>query len=233
MSAALVVCADTAERRRYAAALRSRDMEVVPARSRAQATSLLRKRTVDVVLFAASQPDAIASVRDLRSRTDRPLIAVSAPVGELTTVALLDAGADDVVCEPVGVEELLARLRARLRRCARVEDREPVVTDDFTIYLADRRFIRADGSEMTLSPTEWRLIEVLVHHAGHLVSREDVLTAVWGPSRAHKTQYLRVYMTGIRRKVEPEPAHPRYFVTVPGLGLRFVSDPITVRQPAS
>jgi len=233
VNAALVVCADTAERRPLVAALRYGDMDVVTARSNAQASSLLRRRAIDVVLFAASQPDAVAGTCDLRSRTDRLLIAVLAPADELRTVELLDAGADDVFCAAIGVEEMLARLRALVRRCAREQEHEPIVTDDFTMDLSDRRFIRADGTEITLSPTEWRLIEVLVQRAGRLVSRRDVLTAVWGPSLADKTQYLRVYMAGIRRKIEPEPACPRYFLTVPGLGLRFVAQPLAAEQSAS
>ena len=92
------------------------------------------------------------------------------------------------------------------------------------MHLADRRFVRSDGIEVTLSPTEWRLIEVLVQHAGHLVTREELLASVWGPQAASKTQYLRVHMASIRQKVEPDPSRPRYFVTIPGLGLRFESD---------
>jgi two-component system KDP operon response regulator KdpE len=233
MNAALVVCADTAHRRSLVAALRFGNLDVATARSNAQTTNLLRRRTIDVVLLAASQEDAVASVRELRSRTDRPLIVVSSPINELSTVALLDAGADDAVGETVGVEELMARVRALIRRCARDDDHEPIVTEDFTMYLADRRLVRADGGDVTLSPTEWRLIEVLVQRAGHLVTRQDALAAVWGPSHANKTHYLRVYMTGIRRKIEPEPANPRYFLTVPGLGLRFVSQPAATQQTAS
>ena len=106
----------------------------------------------------------------------------------MNTVALLDAGADDVVYDPVGVEELLARVRALMRRCTRGNDGDlaPIVTDDFTMYLADRRLVRAPGTEVILSPTEWRLIEVLVQRAGRLVTREDALAAVWdraGPTR--------------------------------------------------
>jgi two-component system KDP operon response regulator KdpE len=89
------------------------------------------------------------------------------------------------------------------------------------MHVADRRFVRPDGAEVTMSPTEWRLIEVLVQHAGHLVTREELLVSVWGPQAASKTQYLRVHMSSIRQKVEPDPARPRYFVTVPGLGVRF------------
>jgi len=236
MTTALVVCRDATERRRLVAAMRYGDMEVVTARSNAQAAAILQRRTIDVVLLAAAGSDRVSAVRDVRSRTGRPLIAISAPVDELHTVALLDAGADDVVYEPVEVEVLLARVRALMRRCNRggeEGDLAPIVTDDFTLYVADRRLVRASGTEVTFSPTEWRLIEVLVQRAGHLVTREDALAEVWGPSRADKTQYLRVYMTAIRRKIEPVPAHPRYFLTVPGLGLRFVPQPATERHSAS
>jgi two-component system, OmpR family, KDP operon response regulator KdpE len=234
MTEALVVCPDAAERRTLVAILKYGRITASTARSTTHATNLLRRRAIDVVLLgAASHPEPVAFVRELRARTDRPMIAVSASLDELTAVAMLDAGADDIVRDPVGVEELLARVRASIRRCIRDEDQQPIVTDDFTMYLADRRLVLADGTEVLLSPTEWRLIEVLAARAGHLVSRHDVLTAVWGPQRAHKTQYLRVYMAGIRRKIEPEPASPRYFVTVPGLGLRFETQPATAEQPAS
>jgi two-component system KDP operon response regulator KdpE len=99
-----------------------------------------------------------------------------------------------------------------------------VATDHFSIDLADRRLRMADGSEVRLTPTEWRLIELLVTRAGHLVTQEDLLSKVWGPTAIDRGDYLRVYIAGIRRKLEPEPSHPRYFITAPGLGLRF--DPV-------
>ena len=137
-------------------------------------------------------------------------------------VDCLDAGADDYVALPFDPEELLARLRAVLRRTELAEDEPPIVTDDFTIELAERRVVR-HGTEVSLSPIEWKLIEALARRAEHLVTREELLASVWGPDAVEKPQYLRVHMASIRQKLEPDHAHPRYFVTAPGLGLKFVT----------
>ena len=171
-----------------------------------------------------SERNLALPVDELRARTDAPIIVVSDVDEPARNVALLDAGADDVVRRPFDPEELLARIRAVARRVTPPEEERPIVTPDFVLYLGDRRFVRADGGEVPLSPTEWRLIEVLVHHAGHLVTREELLVSVWGPQAASKTQYLRVHMSSIRQKVEPDPSRPHYFVTVPGLGVRFEAD---------
>lgn len=140
--------------------------------------------------------------------------------------------ADDYLTKPYGTDELLARLRAVLRRSRPPEDDAPIVTDDFVIDLSDRRFVGADGTEVPRSPTEWRIVEVLVRHPGHLVTQTDVLPLVWRPEAINKTEHLRVHMANIRRKVEPDPARPRYFLTVAGLGLRFVPEPTAARRLA-
>jgi two-component system, OmpR family, KDP operon response regulator KdpE len=134
----------------------------------------------------------------------------------------LDAGADEYVTYPCDVEEFLARMRAVLRRFERTVDDTPYETDDFTIYLSDRRFVRADGSEVTLSPTEWKVVEVLLRRPGHLVAHDDLLRSVWGATVPAKSSLLRVHLSSIRRKVEPDPSRPRYIVTAPGLGITFV-----------
>ena len=97
----------------------------------------------------------------------------------------------------------------------------PITTPDFAIHLTDRRWVRNDGTEVKLTPIEWRLVEMLVSHAGHLVTQAELLQHVWGPKAVTKTHYLRVYLAGIRHKIEPDPSRPRYFITAPGLGLRF------------
>jgi two-component system KDP operon response regulator KdpE len=137
---------------------------------------------------------------------------------EVSKVSVLDAGADDYLTKPFGIAELLARLRATLRRSSHPVDESPVTTADFTIHLADRRWLPADGSEVRLTPTEWKVVEMLVNRPGHLVTQAELLQAIWGPKAIERTEYLRVHMTTIRRKVEPDPAHPRYFLTAPGLG---------------
>ena len=136
-------------------------------------------------------------------------------------VAALDAGADDYVTKPFGMDELLARLRAALRRAAPAEEeaarsRRPTSSID----LAAKRVVR-DGAEVRLTPTEWHLVEVLVRNRGRLVTQRQLLQEVWGPEYGEETNYLRVYMAQVRRKLEPEPSQPRYFITEPGMGYRF------------
>lgn len=196
--------------------------EVRIAHSVQEAHRLLRRnRYAALIVDPGIAPDAVRVVEELRAHTDAPVIAVSTSTDQQYKVALLDAGADDYLTRPFDPEELLARVRAVSRRVEQPEEARPIATADFTMHLADRRLFRADATEVSLSPTEWRLIEVLVQHTGHLVTREELLVSVWGPEAAEKTQYLRVQMASIRRKVEPDPSRPRYFVTAPGLGLRF------------
>ena len=222
MSTALVLDADKVSRRRMVSALRYGGFEVKHAGNLDAACRLLRRnRFAAILVDPAAGAEAASLVEELRARTDAPIVAVSASNEQAFKVALLDAGADDYVTWPFDPEELLARVRAVARRVVHLEDQRPIVTADFTMYLADRRLVRDDDTEVTLSPTEWKLIEVLVRHMGHLVTREELLVSVWGPHATNKTQNLRVHMANIRQKVEPAPSHPRYFVTVPGLGLRF------------
>jgi two-component system KDP operon response regulator KdpE len=161
-------------------------------------------------------------IEGLRGWTDVPIIVLSVRGEESDKVAALDAGADDYVSKPFGMGELLARMRAALRRSA-PDVPEPVVqTADFRIDLATTRVTRtADGEEIHLTPIEWGLVEQLVRHQGRLVSQRHLLHEVWGPQYDHETNYLRVHMANLRRKLEPDPSSPRYFVTEPGMGYRF------------
>ena len=225
MRTVLLLDADVLARRRTISAMRYGGFETKSAHDLQEARRLLRRnRYAALIVDPGTGVEAAPLVEDLRARTDVPIIAVSSCDEQPYKIALLDAGADDYVIRPFDPEELLARLRAVLRRVAPLEEARPVVTADFTMHLADRRLFRSDDTEVTLSPTEWKLIEVLVQHQGHLVTREELLASVWGPDAESKTQYLRVYMASIRRKVEPDPSHPHYFVTAPGLGLRFVPE---------
>lgn len=237
MSTVLILDTDLASRRRTISAMRYGGFDAKSAQSLEQARRLLRRnRYAAVIVDPGETADAPRLVEELRAQTDAPIIAVSASDDQPRKVAILDAGADDFVSHPVDPEELLARVRAVMRRVAQLEDARPIVTADFTMHLADRRLFLSDDTEVTLSPTEWRMIEVLVQHAGHLVTREELLASVWGPEAADKTQYLRVYMASIRRKVEPDPSRPRYFVTAPGLGLRFDAEgaiPADEREPVA
>jgi len=232
MTTILVADPDRRSRLLISAALRYAGYETENTRSLDRAASYLRRRRLDAVVLDPAEREAAEIVSSLRAVTEVPIIVVSTTEAETHKVAILDAGADDYLTKPFGVEEFLARLRVGLRRAPRSEPLDlPIVTRDFTIHLADRRWVRSDHTEARLTPIEWRLVEVLVRRAGHLVSQAELLHAVWGPKAAGKTYYLRVQITAIRRKVEPDPSRPRYFLTAPGLGLRFDPNAVDHLQP--
>jgi two-component system KDP operon response regulator KdpE len=169
--------------------------------------------------------DGTEVVRGLRVWSDVPIIMLTVRSEETDKVQALDAGADDYVTKPFGMNELLARMRAALRRNAGAEGEAPVVeSGDLCIDLADRR-VRRDGDEVHLTPTEWALVDHLARHRDRLVSQRQLLQAVWGPSYETETNYLRVHMANVRRKLEIDPSRPRVFLTEPGMGYRFVSLP--------
>ena len=177
----------------------------------------------DVVILDLGLPgiDGIGVVEGLRGWTDVPIIVLSVRDAEADKIGALDAGADDYVTKPFGMGELLARLRAATRRAAPGEPEAPVVaTDSFTVDLANCRATRHD-EDVHLTPTEWHLLEVLVRHPGRLVSQRQLLQAVWGPQYETETNYLRVYMAQLRRKLEDDPSQPRHLLTEPGMGYRF------------
>jgi len=152
-----------------------------------------------------------------------PIIVLSARDAEPVKVAALDAGADDYVTKPFGMDEFLARLRAALRRAAPIDEAPVVATPDFRIDLAMKQVWRSD-EEIHLTPTEWAMAEILVRNGGKLVTQRQLLKQVWGPDYDRETHYLRIHMSAIRRKLEPDPPRPRYFITEPGMGYRFVAD---------
>ncbi len=150
-----------------------------------------------------------------------PIIVLSARQDAADKVEALDAGADDYVTKPFGMDELLARLRAAVRRAQPIAVPEPVVaTEAFAVDLAAKRIVR-DGADVRLTPTEWHVLEVLVRNAGRLVSQKQLLREVWGPAYERETHYLRVYVGQLRAKLEPDPSRPRYLLTEPGMGYRF------------
>ncbi|MGV8977788.1 MAG: response regulator [Cellulomonas sp.] len=222
MTRILVVDDDQALLRALAINLRARHFEVETASDGASALRRASTFMPDAVVLDLGLPDldGVEVVAGLRGWSDVPIIVLSARDSQWAKVDALDAGADDYITKPFGMDELLARIRAALRRAA-PEPPAPVVhTATFTVDLAAKRVVRA-GTVVRLTPTEWHVLEILVRNAGKLVSQQHLLREVWGPHYEHETNYLRVYLAQLRRKLEVEPAHPRHLITEPGMGYRF------------
>jgi len=218
----LVVDDEPQIRRALATNLRARGYLVDLASTSEEALQLAASQHPDLIVLDLGLPgiDGIEVVAGLRGWTRVPIIVLSVRADESDKVEALDAGADDYVTKPFGMNELLARMRAALRRNLPAEEEAVIATDAFTIDLSARR-VHRDGNEVRLTPTEWRLVEVLVRNAGKLVSQRQLLQEVWGPQYERETNYLRVYLAQVRRKLEPDSSRPRYFVTEPGMGYRF------------
>jgi two-component system KDP operon response regulator KdpE len=179
------------------------------------------RHSVDVVVLDLGLPDldGVEVIRRLRRWSDVPVVVLSARHGSDDKIQALDAGADDYVTKPFGMDELLARLRAALRR-GTSGDAPVVKTEDFVVDLAARR-VTQRGVAVRLTPTEWNILELLARNSGALVTHEELLTHVWGPAYSGETGYLRVYLAQLRRKLEADPANPRHLLTETGLGYRF------------
>jgi two-component system KDP operon response regulator KdpE len=180
----------------------------------------------DLVVLDLGLPDMDGTevITGLRTWTPIPIIVLSARQSSHDKVRALDAGADDYVTKPFAMDELLARLRAALRRSQPDTDEAIVVSNaDFTIDLG-AHVVSRNGETLRLTPREWGLLELLVQHRGRLVSQKQLLQQVWGPQYESETHYLRVYVGHLRQKLEPEPSQPRYIITEPGMGYRFVAD---------
>jgi two-component system KDP operon response regulator KdpE len=224
MTSVLVVDDEAPIQRALSANLRARGYDVHLAKTGEQALQLAARHHPDAVILDLGLPgmDGTEVVRGLRGWSSVPIIILSARDAERDKVAALDAGADDYVPKPFGMDELLARLRAALRRAAPSEEEAVVETDDFKVDLADKSVTGRDGQAIRLTPTEWSLLEVLVRNRGRLVAQKQLLHDVWGPGYGEESNYLRVHMAHLRRKLEPHPAQPRYLITEPGMGYRFV-----------
>jgi two-component system, OmpR family, KDP operon response regulator KdpE len=223
VSRVLVVDDEPQIRRTLAINLRARGYQVDLAASGEEALKAAANQQPDVVVLDLGLPgiDGLQVIHGLRGWTQVPIIVLSVREREADKVAALDAGADDYVTKPFGINELLARLRAAVRRATPTDPEVPIVqTPDFRVDLAAKQVVR-DGREVRLTPTEWQLVELLVRNPGRLVSQRQLLSEVWGPRYREETNYLRVFIAQIRRKLEPDPAHPRYFITEPGMGYRY------------
>jgi two-component system KDP operon response regulator KdpE len=221
----LVVDDEAPIRRALAANLKARGYDVDTAETGEQALDLAARHHPDVVLLDLGLPgiDGLEVIDGLRGWTHVPIVVLSARGAERDKVAALDAGADDYVAKPFGMDELLARLRAAVRRATPAEEEPVVTTADFTVDLSAKRVLDPAGESVRLTPTEWQLLEVLVRNTGKLVTQRQLLRDVWGPSYGDESNYLRVHMAHLRRKLEPDRSRPRYLITEPGMGYRFVA----------
>jgi two-component system KDP operon response regulator KdpE len=201
-----------------------RGYEVHTAATGVEALTVAAEHKPDVVVLDLGLPDmsGIEVLEGLRGWLTAPVIVLSARTDSSDKVEALDAGADDYVTKPFGMDEFLARLRAAVRRGATsVEMDQPVVeTASFTVDLAAKKVTRG-GVDVHLTPTEWGMLEMLVRHRGKLVGRDELLKEVWGPAYAKETHYLRVYLAQLRRKLEDDPSHPKHLLTEAGMGYRF------------
>jgi two-component system KDP operon response regulator KdpE len=200
----------------------ARGYEVHLAPDGVSALAAAGRQPLDLVIVDLGLPDmdGVEVVEGIRGWSAVPVIVLSARHLEQSKVRALDAGADDYVTKPFGMDELLARIRAALRRAVPAVEEPVVTTDAFTVDLSARRVTR-DGADVRLTPTEWHVLEVLVRNAGKLVAHRQLLQEVWGPRYESETNYLRVYLAQLRAKLEPDPARPRHLLTEPGMGYRF------------
>jgi len=204
--------------------LKARGYTVDLAASGEEALTLAARKHPDLVVLDLGLPgiEGLDVITGLRGWTSVPIIVLSVRDAERVKVEALDAGADDYITKPFGMDELLARLRASLRRGAPSAEEALVETADFAVDLVAKEVTTSAGS-VRLTPTEWQIVEILVRNAGRLVTQRQLLQEVWGPQYETETNYLRVYLAQLRRKLEPDPARPRYFITEARMGYRFVA----------
>jgi len=229
VKAMVLVVEDDAQMRKFVRiALESHDYRVVEAQSGQEALLQASAYTPDAVLLDLGLPDmdGLAVAKQLRQWSTVPILVISARGQEDVKVQALDGGADDYLTKPFGTAELLARLRVALRHAARSHEAPNALVQigaDVEVDLIKRQ-VRVRGAEVHLTPIEYKLLTALAKHAGMVVTHRQLLEQVWGPGHAHQMQYLRVYMTQLRHKLEQHPARPRYLVTEPGIGYRLKTD---------
>jgi len=227
--------------------LRVRQYEVFTAASGAEALAVASHHPPDLVILDLGLPDlsGIDVIQGLRGWTTAPIVVLSGRADSADKVEALDAGADDYVTKPFSMDELLARMRAAVRRAGAPDEQPRIQLGDLVVDLAAKRVEHAAPAALSrtgadtgitetadvpegdirLTPTEWHLLEVLLRHPGKLLSQQQLLTEVWGPGYASATGNLRLYMAQLRRKLEPDPARPRWLITEPGMGYRYQPDP--------
>jgi two-component system, OmpR family, KDP operon response regulator KdpE len=203
--------------------LKARGYEVHLAGTGTSALKVAAQHPPELVILDLGLPDfdGVDVIRGLRGWTDAPILVLSGRTDQTDKVEALDAGADDYVTKPFGIDELLARMRAVLRRSTIAQDQPVVTVGGAVVDLAAKRVTLETGEDIRLTPTEWHLLEVLVRNPGKLMSQRQLLTEVWGPGYETAGGNLRFYMGQLRRKLEPDPARPKHLLTEPGMGYRF------------
>ena len=224
MTRILIIEDEPALARALAITLNARGYETEVAVTGAAGLDLVASSHPDLILLDLGLPDldGMSILQAVRGWSQVPVVVLSARQTSHDKVAALDAGADDYVSKPFAMDELLARIRAATRRAAGAEADPLVVTASFTIDLA-ARIVTRDGQPVRLTPTEWRLLEILARNAGRIVTQKELLRELRGPDLDRESHYLRVYLAQLRRKLEPDPARPRHLLTDPGIGYRLVS----------
>lgn len=207
--------------------LRAQGYDVVAAHDGRQALDAATHQHPELIVLDLGMPGltGVEVITAVRGWSEMPILVISGRAESWDKVEALDAGADDYVTKPFAIDELLARVRALARRVAPASSEAPTIRfSDVSVDLANRQVLKAD-EPVRLTPTEWRLLEELLRHPGRLITRETLLTAVWGPLYTSDSGYLRLYMSQLRKKLEPQPSHPQHLLTEAGMGYRFVVDP--------
>jgi two-component system KDP operon response regulator KdpE len=223
MTRVLVVEDERPLLRALAMNLEARGYAVTTAESGARALAALADQKHDAIVLDLGLPDisGVEVIKAVREFSATPIIVLSARSGSADKVQALDLGADDYVTKPFSMDELLARLRATSRRVAAGDEPVVAAVGDVTLDLAATTAVRGDGSAVHLTPTEWKILDVLLRRPGKLVAGDSLLTAVRGSSDHTDPSYLRIYLAQLRRKLEPEPSRPRHLITEPGMGYRY------------
>jgi two-component system, OmpR family, KDP operon response regulator KdpE len=224
----LVIEDDPQIRRFLRATLAAEEYQFHEAVTAAEGIVQAAARQPDLVLLDLGLPDrdGLDVIREIRSWSQMPIVVLSARGQEKDKIAALDLGADDYVAKPFAVGELLARIRAALRRAAPLapDGADPIIRFGNVEADFEKRLITVGGQEVHLTPNEYKLLQVLIKHAGRVVTQRQLLNEVWGPQHTEQSQYLRVYVAQLRRKLEQDPARPRYLQTEPGVGYRLSFD---------
>jgi two-component system KDP operon response regulator KdpE len=237
MTAVLVIDDEPSIARALRINLRARGYDVHVAYDGTSGLAAMARERPDVVIVDLGLPDmdGVDVINGIRGWSNAPIIVLTARDQEPEKVLALDAGADDYVTKPFGMDELLARIRAAERRALPQPDEPVVRSAHFTVDLAAKQVRRADGVTARLTPTEWHIVALLAKHPDRLVTARQLLHEIWGPAYDAETHYLRVYLAQLRRKLEPDPSHPCCLITEPGMGYRLITDTAAeaVTPPAS